>query len=79
MLSLKEKLSEFQLLLLRATFHALPLFFLRTEILRTSARLEINPYLIIIEVRLFPPYNGLFAVSQKCPTKLSRNQLSIVV
>ena len=48
MLSLNEKLSEVQLLRLRAGFHALPLFYLRTEILRTYARknyviLEINP------------------------------------
>ena len=47
--SLNEKLSEVQLLRLRATFHALPLFYLRTEIFRTYARknyatLEINPY-----------------------------------
>ena len=47
-LSLNEKLSEVQLLRLRATFHALPLFCLQTQILRTYARtnyatLEINP------------------------------------
>ena len=48
LLSLNEKLSKVQLLRLRATFHALPLFYLRTYILRTYARknfakLEINP------------------------------------
>ena len=37
MLSLNEKLSEVQFLGLRATFHALPLFYLRTYILRTYA------------------------------------------
>ena len=47
--SLNEKLSEVQLLRLRATFHELPLFHLRTYILRTYARknyatLEINPW-----------------------------------
>ena len=60
------------------------LYFFATENLRTCARknyatLEINPYLLIIKVRLFPSYNGLFAVSQKCPTKLFRNQPLIVV
>ena len=49
MLSLNEKLSGVQLLRLRATFHALPLFYIQTQILRTYARknyatLEINPY-----------------------------------
>ena len=48
MLRLNEKLSEVQLLRLRATFHALPLFYLRTYIFLTYARknyatLEINP------------------------------------
>ena len=47
MLSLNEKLSEVQLLRLRATSHALPLFYLRTLIFDTYARknyaLEINP------------------------------------
>ena len=48
MLSLNEKLSEVQLLHLRATFDALPLFHLGTYILRAYARkncatLEINP------------------------------------
>ena len=48
MLNLNEKLSEVQLLRLRATFHALPLFCLQTQILCTYARtnyatLEINP------------------------------------
>ena len=38
MLSLNEKLSEVQLLRLRATFHALPLFYLQTYILGTYAR-----------------------------------------
>ena len=39
MLSLNEKLSEVHLLRLRATFHdALPLFHLRTQILRKYAR-----------------------------------------
>ena len=37
MLSLNEKLSEVQLFSLRATFHALPLFYWRTKILRTYA------------------------------------------
>ena len=36
-LSLNEKLSKVQLLRLRATFHALPLFYLRTQILRPFA------------------------------------------
>ena len=48
MLRLNEKLSEVQLLRLRATFHALPLFYLRAYIFLTYARknyatLEINP------------------------------------
>ena len=48
MLTLNEKLSEVQILRLRATFHALPLFYLRTYIFLTYARknyatLEINP------------------------------------
>ena len=48
MLILNEKLSEVQLLRLRATFHGLPLFYLRTYIFLTYARknyatLEINP------------------------------------
>ena len=48
MLRLNVKLSEVLLLRLRATFHTLPLFYLRTEILRTYARenyatVEINP------------------------------------
>ena len=48
MLRLNEKLSEVQLLRLRATFHALPLIYLRTYIFLTYARknyatLEINP------------------------------------
>ena len=47
-LSLNVKLSEVQLLSLRATFHALPLFYWRTLILHTYvrknyARVEINP------------------------------------
>ena len=42
------RVTEVQLLRLRATFHALPLFYLRMEILRAFARknyatLEINP------------------------------------
>ena len=48
MLSLNEELSEVHLLCLRETFHALSLFYLRTQILRTYARknyatMEINP------------------------------------
>ena len=48
MLSLNEELSEVHLLRLRETFHALSLFYLRTQILRTYARknyatMEINP------------------------------------
>ena len=45
-LSLNEKLSEVQLLRLRANYHTSPLFYLGTEILRTYARKtpEINPY-----------------------------------
>ena len=42
MLSLNEKLSEVQLLRLRATFHALPLFYLRTKILRTYRHVKIT-------------------------------------
>ena len=47
-LRLKVKLSEVLLLRLRATFHTLPLFYLRTYMLRTYARkkyatVEINP------------------------------------
>ena len=47
-MSLNEKLSEVQLWRLRATFHALPLFYFLTVILRTYARknyaaLEIHP------------------------------------
>ena len=38
MLSLNYKLNEVQFLRLWATFHALPLFYLRTYILRTCAR-----------------------------------------
>ena len=47
MINLNEKLSEVQHLRLRATFHALPLFYFRSSILRKYARenyatLEIN-------------------------------------
>ena len=49
-MSLNEKLSEVILLRLRASLQALPLFYLRTYILRTYApknyaTLEINPYI----------------------------------
>ena len=57
MLSLNVKLSEVQLLRLRATFHTMPLFYLRTLILRAYARknyaiVEIYPGWAIESVRI---------------------------
>ena len=73
LLRLNVKLSEILLLRLRATFHTLPLFYLRTQILRTYAwknyaTVEINPNPIHDSQCAYAYYKDIFCVHIiRCP------------